>query len=67
MEDMFNTLIKLVEAQWSLKEDYVLYKFTRGTHKDDFGYGNNYDLIQGRFALIKVKLFLKERKLLDGI
>ena len=57
MEDMFNTLIKLVEAWWSLKEDYVLYKFNRGTHKDDFGYGNNDDLIQGMFALIKVKLF----------
>jgi thiamine phosphate synthase YjbQ (UPF0047 family) len=26
MEDMSNTLIKLVKAQWSLKEDYVWYK-----------------------------------------
>ena len=36
MEDMFNTLIKLVEGQWSLNEDYVWYKVGTGTHKYDY-------------------------------
>ena len=42
-------------------------KFVTGAHKYDYDYGNKNDLIQWRFALIKVELFQKQRRLLDGI
>ncbi len=67
IDDMFSTMIKLVGARWSLKEDYVWYKFATSVHKYDYDYGNNDDLIQGRFALNKVELFQKERRLLYDI
>ena len=43
-----------------MNEDYVWYKFAPGTHKYDYEEKKSDDLIQRRFALIKVELFQKE-------
>ena len=67
IDDMFSTMIKLVGARWSLKEDFVWYKFATSAHKYDYDHGNIDDLIQGRFALIEVELFQKEWRLLYEI
>ena len=67
IDDMFSTMIKLVGARWSLKEDFVWYKFATSAHKYDYDHRNIDDLIQGRFALIEVELFQKEWRLLYEI
>ena len=65
MNDMFSTMIKLVKAEWSSIEDYVWYRFAIGVHK--YEKKKLWWSYQGGFALIKVELFQKERKLVDRI
>ena len=65
MEDMFNTLIKLVEGRGAWMK--IMFGISLLQAHTSMTMKKKNDLSQRRFALIKVELFEKEWRLLDGI
>ena len=67
MEDISNTLIKLVKAQWSLKEDYVWYKVSTAHTSMTMTMEKMMILFKEGLLWLRWIYSKKERRLLDGI
>ena len=67
LEDISNTLIKLVKAQWSLKEDYVWYKVSTAHTSMTMTMEKMMILFKEGLLWLRWIYSKKERRLLDGI